>query len=57
MKGTLLLSLISISSLSAIEISQKNTLSFDPDSEGNVYVNDQILADREEEAKEKAKER
>ena len=54
MKGTILLSLISVFSINATEISQKSSISFDPDSEGNVYVNTQILKDREDEAKENA---
>ena len=45
------LSLISVLSVNTLQINQKNLVSFDPDSEGNVYVNTQILKDREEDNK------
>tara|TARA_B110000285_G_scaffold220779_1_gene272930 strand:+ start:84 stop:266 length:183 start_codon:yes stop_codon:yes gene_type:complete len=54
MKGTVLLSLISVISINAIEIHQRGSLSYDPDTEGNVYVNTDMLKDRQDEATEKA---
>ena len=52
MRGVVILSLMGVSLVDSIHVNQKSISTFDSDD--GVYVNDKILEDRAEDAKEKA---
>ena len=53
MRGVVILSLMSVSLVNSIHMNQKTAF----DNDDGVYVNDKILADRAEDAKENAEKR